>query len=161
MAPICRVRLLSDLSGQTVCDREAASLDGRLRAFHSQQYQSLYRGSKKRNTELDKLALPAYLASKKASVVAQDFTDINEEVEQIVVCLPQRCKYNLPDRVIHARKLHHRHFFAVDNDYGHEKYMNTLQNQKYNMVKSLEELGKRAAAVMYEKKQWFCWIKQF
>jgi hypothetical protein len=28
------------------------------------------------------------------------------------------------------------------------------------MVKALEKLGKRAAAVMYEQKQWFSWVKQ-
>ena len=39
MAPICRARLLSDLSGQTVCDKEATSSDGRLCAFHSRQCQ--------------------------------------------------------------------------------------------------------------------------
>ena len=64
------------------------------------------------------------------------------------------------DRVIRARKLHHSHFFAVDNDYGHEKYLDRLQNERYNMVKALEKLGKRAAEVMYEQKQWFGWIKQ-
>jgi hypothetical protein len=43
MAAICRARLLSDLSGQTVCDQEATSVDGRLCAFHSRQCQGMYR----------------------------------------------------------------------------------------------------------------------
>jgi hypothetical protein len=69
-------------------------------------------------------------------------------------------RYQLLDRVIRARKLHHSHFFAIDNDYGHEKYLDKLQSERSNMVKSLEKLGKRAATIMYEQKQWFGWIKQ-
>ena len=37
MVPICCARLLSDLSAQTVCDKEATSADGRLCAFHALQ----------------------------------------------------------------------------------------------------------------------------
>lgn len=42
MAAICRARLLSDLSGQTLCDKEATSVDGRLCAFHSRQCQGMW-----------------------------------------------------------------------------------------------------------------------
>ncbi|KAF2126227.1 hypothetical protein P153DRAFT_378428 [Dothidotthia symphoricarpi CBS 119687] len=162
MASICRARLLSDLSGKTACDKEATSSDGRLCAFHSRQCQALYRGYKKRNAELDSLseAPPLYLSSKKTSVVTYDFTDISEEttLRQIHDYLFR--KYNLLDRVIRARSLHHSHFFAIDNDYGHAKYLDRLQNERHVMVKALEKLGKRAAAVMYEQKQWFDWVKK-
>jgi hypothetical protein len=69
-------------------------------------------------------------------------------------------RYNLLDRVIRARKLHHSHFFAIDNDYGHEKYLDKLQNERYVMIKALEKLGKRAAALMHQQKQWYDWVKQ-
>jgi hypothetical protein len=69
-------------------------------------------------------------------------------------------RYNLLDRVIRARKLHHSHFFAIDNDYGHEKYLDRLQNERHVMVKGLEKLGKRAAALMHQQKQWYAWVKK-
>jgi hypothetical protein len=69
-------------------------------------------------------------------------------------------RYNLLDRVIRARKLHHSHFFAIDNDYGHEKYLDKLQNERYVMTKALEKLGKRAAALMHQQKQWYDWVKK-
>jgi hypothetical protein len=37
MVPTCCARLLSDLSVQTACDKEATSTDGRLCAFHARQ----------------------------------------------------------------------------------------------------------------------------
>jgi hypothetical protein len=101
-----------------------------------------------------------YLASKRTSVVAQDFNDIDDEATLWEVHNYLFRRYNLLDRVIRARKLHHSHFFAIDNDYGHEKYLDRLQNERFNMVKSLERLGRRAAAVMYKQKQWFSWVKQ-
>lgn len=69
-------------------------------------------------------------------------------------------RYNLLDRVIRARKLHHSHFFAIDNDYGHEKYLDRLQNERHVMVKGLEKLGKRAAVLMHQQKQWYGWVKR-
>jgi hypothetical protein len=68
-------------------------------------------------------------------------------------------KYQLLNRVIRARKLHHSHFFAIDNDYGHAKYLDKLQNERLNMVRALERLGRRAAKFMYEQKEWYTWIK--
>jgi hypothetical protein len=56
--------------------------------------------------------------------------------------------------------LHHSHFFAIDNDYGHEKYLDRLQNERYVMVKVLEKLGKQAAALMHQQKQWYDWVKK-
>ncbi|KAH7067817.1 hypothetical protein FB567DRAFT_256347 [Paraphoma chrysanthemicola] len=160
MAPICRARLLSDLSGQTACGKEATSAGGRLCAFHSRQCQALYRGYKKRNAELDTQKPPAYLTSKKVSIAVLDFNDIEEEaaLRQVHDYIFRR--YNLLDRVIRARKLHHSHFYAIDNDYGHEKYLDRLQNERYVMVKGLEKLGKRAAALMHQQKQWYDWVKK-
>ncbi|KAH6625600.1 hypothetical protein C7974DRAFT_434634 [Boeremia exigua] len=162
MAAICRARLLSDLSGQTACDNEATSADGRLCAFHSRQCQALYRGYKKRNAELDALSdePPSYFVGKKGSVVSHDYADVDDEAALKTLHDHLFKTYQLLDRVIRARKLHHSHFFAIDNDYGHQKYLDKLLNDKQNMVKALEKLGKRAATVMYEKKQWFDWIKQ-
>ncbi|KAJ4983302.1 hypothetical protein SVAN01_11183 [Stagonosporopsis vannaccii] len=162
MAPVCRARLLSDLSGQTSCDKEATSADGRLCAFHSRQCQALYRGYKKRNTELDVLydKQPPYFVGNKGSIVSLDYADVDDETTLRVLHDHLFKIYQLLDRVIRARKLHHSHFFAIDNDYGHQKYLDRLLNDKQNMAKALEKLGKRAATVMYEQKQWFAWVKE-
>jgi hypothetical protein len=121
----------------------------------------LYRGYKKRNAELDSLPSnqPSYFEGKKGSIVSHDYSDINDEVtlKQLHDYLFKT--FQLLDRVVRARKLHHSHFFAIDNDYGHQKYLDKLLNDKQKMTKALERLGKRAATVMYEQKQWFDWVK--
>ncbi|KAF2995552.1 hypothetical protein E8E13_003449 [Curvularia kusanoi] len=162
MAAICRARLLSDLSGQTSCDKEATSADGRLCAYHSRQCQALYRGYKKRNAELDVLSEnpPPYFKEKKGSIVSQEYADIADEALLKTLHYYLFKTYQLLDRVIRARKLHHSHFFAIDNDYGHQKYLDKLLNDKQNMSKALDKIGKRAATVMYEQKQWFDWVKE-
>jgi hypothetical protein len=104
--------------------------------------------------------LPTYLASKKVSVAVHDFADVEDEASLREFHNYLFKKYNLLDRVIRARKLHHSHFFAIDNDYGHEKYLDKLQNERYVMTKALEKLGKRAAALMHQQKQWYDWVKK-
>jgi hypothetical protein len=102
---------------------------------------------------------PSYFIGKKGSIVSHDYADINDEATLKHLYDYLFKTYQLLDRVIRARKLHHSHFFAIDNDYGHQKYLDKLLNDKQNMTKALEKLGKRAAAVMYEQKQWFDWVK--
>jgi len=161
MDGICRARLLSDLSGQTPCDKEAGSLDGRLCAFHSRQCQAMYRGYKKRNAELDHLSenAPAYLKSTKTSLVVQEFSNIEDRaVLQELYDYIFR-KYVLLEKVIKARKLHHSHFYAIDMDYGHEKYLTKLQSEKHVLARALERLAKRGADVVYKEKEWLAWAK--
>lgn len=83
------------------------------------------------------------------SVAVHDFEDVNDEATLREIHDYVFKRYNLLDRVIRARKLHHSHFFAIDNDYGHEKYLDKLQNERHVMTKALEKLGKRAAALMH------------
>jgi CTP:phosphocholine cytidylyltransferase-like protein len=104
--------------------------------------------------------LPLYLAGKKTSVAVQDFADINDEATLKEVHDHLFKSYQLLDRVIRARKLHHSHFFAIDNDYGHQKYLDKLQSDRQTMLKAIGKLGKRAAVIMYEQKQWFNWVKE-
>lgn len=101
-----------------------------------------------------------YFASKKGSVASQDFADIDDEATLKTVHDHLFKHFQLLDRVIRARKLHHSHFFAIDNDYGHQKYLDKLLNDKQTMTKALEKLAKRTATVMYEQKQWFDWVKE-
>lgn len=93
-------------------------------------------------------------------MASHDFADVDDEATLKTVHDHLFKTYQLLDRVIRARKLHHSHFFAIDNDYGHQKYLDKLQSDRQTMIKALEKLGKRAATVMYEQKQWFDWVKQ-
>ncbi|KAF2112566.1 hypothetical protein BDV96DRAFT_601966 [Lophiotrema nucula] len=75
-------------------------------------------------------APPPYLHESKTSLVVQQFSDIKDEATLREVHEYLFRKHNLIDRVIRARKLHHSHFFA-NNEYGHEKYLNKLQNDRH------------------------------
>jgi hypothetical protein len=104
--------------------------------------------------------LPAYFSSRKVSIAVHDLADVEDEATLRSIHDYVFKKYNLLDRVIRARKLHHSHFFAIDNDYGHEKYLDRLQNERYVMTKVLEKLGRQAAALMHQQKQWYDWVKK-
>jgi hypothetical protein len=125
-------------------------------------YKALYRGYKKRGVELEKLSatLPPYLATTRTSLVVQDFKDVKDEATLRELHEYLFRKHNLIEKVIRGRKIHHSHFFAIDNDYGHEKYLNQLQNEKHVMARALEKLGQRGATVMYQQQKWFDWVKQ-
>ncbi|KAF9737169.1 hypothetical protein PMIN06_012378 [Paraphaeosphaeria minitans] len=158
---ICRARLLSDLSAQTPCDKESTPSGGRLCAFHARQCQAMYRGYKKRNEELDRTAenQPPYLANNKTSIVVQEFRDVEDEATLQGLHEYLFNKYVILEKVIKARKLHHSHFYAVDMDYGHEKYLTKLLNDKHIVARALERLGKRGAEVVHQKKEWLGWVK--
>lgn len=158
---ICKARLLTDSSAQTPCDQEATSLNGRFCAFHSRQCQAMYRGYKKRNEELDELAQnqPPYLAKSKTSIVVQEFQDVEDEATLQVLHEHLYTKYVLLDKTIKARKLHHSHFYAIDMDYGHEKFLTKLLNDKHIAARALERLGKRGAEIVHQKKEWLGWVR--
>jgi hypothetical protein len=111
----------------------------------------------KRNAEIAE-ELPSYIANTKGSIATYDYADMDQEptLKEIHTYVFRR--YNLLDRVIRARKLHHSHFYAIDNDYGHAKYLGTLQNERHTLVKALGELRRRAAAISGEQKQWYEWV---
>lgn len=95
--------------------------------------------------------MPPYLATTKTSIVVQDFKDVEDETTLRELHEYLFRKHNLLEKVIRARKLHHSHFFAIDNDYGHEKYLNQLQNEKHVMARALEKLGQRGTTLMYQQ----------
>ncbi|OCK76507.1 hypothetical protein K432DRAFT_335574 [Lepidopterella palustris CBS 459.81] len=159
---LCKARQLTDLTGQTPCDKPATSLNGRLCSYHSRRCQALYRGYKRRNAQLDDLSksMPPYLANTKVALVNQTFKDVDSEstLQELHGYLFK--KHTLLEAVIRGRKLHHSHFFAVDNDYGHEKFLAQLQKEKYTTARALEKLGRRLADVLYQQQKWFTWIRQ-
>lgn len=44
-------------------------------------------------------------------------------------------------------------------DYGHQHYLDILQNQKYIVVRALERLERRTAEVLYKQQKWFKWVR--
>lgn len=68
-------------------------------------------------------------------------------------------KYALLERVIRARKLHHSRFYAMSMDYGHQKYLDKLQSDRDIVLRALERLERRTAAVLYEKQKWYGWVR--
>ncbi|KAF2498113.1 hypothetical protein BU16DRAFT_525675 [Lophium mytilinum] len=162
MSPQCRALELSDPTAKTPCDKPATSTDGRLCSFHARQCHALYKGYKRRNAQLDSLTnlMPSYLASTKTALVNQNFEDVSEEktLRELHAYLFKR--QNILSSVIRGRKLHHSHFFAVDMDYGHEKYLAQLQKEKHTIARALERLGRRTADILYAQRSWFPWVRQ-
>jgi len=122
----------------------------------------LYLGYKKRNAHLDKLEEnpPPYLAESKIALVNNTFSDVH--TEQLCHELHDHLflRFQLLNRVIGARKLHNSRFYASDNDYGHEQYVNQLQGQKNAVVKALERLERRTSEVLYKSQKWYTWVRQ-
>lgn len=61
--------------------------------------------------------------------------------------------------MIGARKLHHSRFFSASIDYGHQHYIDNLQNQRLITVRALESLEKRTAEVLFLQQEWFQWAR--
>jgi hypothetical protein len=122
----------------------------------------LYRGYKLRNAKLDRLTEnpPKYLAESKVQLSNQTFQDVStqETIKEIHDHL--FLKYQLLERVIRARKLHHSRFFSQNMDYGHAKFLDSLQGQRNATLKALERLEKRTAEVLYKKQKWFTWVRE-
>lgn len=117
---------------------------------------------KRRNAELDALSAspPAYLANSSKKLANEDFAELSDqkELEEIHAYLSKR--HSLLDRVIKARKLHHSHFYALNMDYGHEKFLSSLVTQKLTVLKALSRVVQRTAEVMYQQRKWFEWARQ-
>ena len=68
-------------------------------------------------------------------------------------------RYALLERVIRARKLHHSHFYHLQLDYGHQHYLDNLQNQRFIVLQALGRLERRRGDVLYREQKWFNWIR--
>ncbi|PGH06359.1 hypothetical protein GX51_02369 [Blastomyces parvus] len=141
------------------CEALATSTNGLFCTFHSRQCHGLYMGYKTRNTKLDELRScpPEQLAKRSAKLANDFFDDLGNEstLSEIHDHLLQT--YRLLDRVIKARKLHHSHFYVQAMDYGHQKYLDTLLQQKVTVATALERVTRRIAEVLYKKRKWFRW----
>ncbi|KAK3303235.1 uncharacterized protein B0T15DRAFT_495800 [Chaetomium strumarium] len=116
------------MRGRGRCAAEATAHDGLFCKFHAKQCFGLYMGYKRRNAELDALAAtaPAFLRKSKASLASQTFEQLTSETEVSEVHEYLFKQYVLLGKVIAARKIHHKHFYSLEMDYGHKAYLDKL-----------------------------------
>ncbi|KAL7931850.1 hypothetical protein V8C35DRAFT_308732 [Trichoderma chlorosporum] len=150
------------LSDGSKCTKEATHANGVFCWFHSKQVYGLYKGYKRRNAKLDALESepPAYLKSAKVPLANQTFGDIEDQEALRVIHSHLFDRYVLTGQVIDARRLHHSHFYPLQLDYGHQAYLDKLSSNRHIILRSLERLEKRTADVLYQKEQWFAWVRQ-
>ncbi|KAK0637426.1 hypothetical protein B0T17DRAFT_588285 [Bombardia bombarda] len=160
--PQCHALNLSDAQP---CTAHATAYNKLFCSFHAKQCFGLYMGYKRRNLELDALTAsePAFLkasAAKKTALVSQTFAEVSSESELHELHDHLFRHYVLLGKVISARKLHHKHFFSLEMDYGHKAYLDRLISTRQSVLKALENLERRTAEVLYEKEKWYGWVRQ-
>jgi hypothetical protein len=131
-------------------------------AFHGKQCFGLYIGYKKRNAELDKLSAggPPFLVQNSSIPPANlSFKNLKNPAELHEIQAHLFKQYVLLGKVIAARQLHHKHFFYLKMDYGHKVYLEKLQARHIGTLRALERIEQRTAGVLYEREQWFKWVK--
>jgi hypothetical protein len=158
MSRKCTALFVSD---EKQCQDPATSLNGLFCNFHSKQCQGLYKGYKRRNAQLDSMraALPTFLAESSIPLANQTFAELEDGTTLTELHDHLFLRYQLLGRVIRARQLHHSRFYASNLDYGHQHFLDGLQNEKYIVLRALERLERRTADVLYEKQQWFNWVR--
>ena len=103
---------------------------------------------------------PKYLLESKIALANQSFIDVDSEELLGELQKHLYLKYQLLDRVIRARKLHHSHFFSLSLDYGHQHFLDVLQSQKNITLRALGRLTRRIGNVKYAKQKWFRWVRE-
>ncbi|KAF2963908.1 hypothetical protein GQX73_g9656 [Xylaria multiplex] len=155
--PLCQALNLSD--GKR-CTNGAVVWDNLFCRFHGKQCHGLYAGYKKRNAQLDGLAekAPQYLKSSETPLANETFERVQDDTALNEIHAHLFNEYVLLGKVIDARKLHHKHFYPLKLDYGHQAYLDTLSNRRHIVLRALEKAVKRIAELLYTKEKWFQWI---
>ncbi|KAH7142034.1 hypothetical protein EDB81DRAFT_948268 [Dactylonectria macrodidyma] len=155
----CQALQLSD--GER-CTNEATNANLLFCKFHAKQVYGLYKGYKRRNARLDAIddEAPSLLKNSEIPLANETFEKIEdvEVLREIHVYLFD--KYVLIGKVIDARKLHHKHFYSLNIDYGHQSYLDKLSSQRHIILLALGRLEKHTAQVLYQKEQWFSWVRK-
>ncbi|KAI0145127.1 hypothetical protein GGR57DRAFT_507291 [Xylariaceae sp. FL1272] len=157
--PSCQALNLSD---GLKCTESAVVWDDLFCKFHGKQCYGLYAGYKKRNAQLDALAehAPQFLVSKGTPLANEDFEDVDDVTTLNQIHSHLFREYVLLGQVVDARKLHHKHFFPLQLDYGHQAYLDTLSNRRHIVLRALEKVTKRTVELLYAKEKWFEWIDE-
>lgn len=103
---------------------------------------------------------PPFLKGSETPLANENFSSLDEEKTLREVHSYLFDKYVLIGKVIDARKLHHKHFYSLEMDYGHQAYLDKLSSQRYTILQALERLEKRTAEVLYQKQLWFTWVRK-
>ena len=146
MSRTCTALFVSD---EKHCEDPATSQNGLFCKFHSRQCQGLYKGYKRRNVQLDSIRAtpPVYLAENAIPLANQTFTKVEDEPTLKELHDHLFLRYQLLGRVIRARQLHHSQVYASNLDYGHQHFLDGLQNEKHIVLRALERLERRTAEV--------------
>ncbi|KAK9794158.1 putative Mfs allantoate protein [Seiridium cardinale] len=151
-----------NLSDSQPCTEPATSTSGLFCQLHQKQAMGLYLGYKRRNAKLDNLPdkAPVYLKEAKVPLGNDGFETITEVkvLQEVHDHLFE--EYVLLGKVVDARKLHHKHFYPLQMDYGHQAYLDKLSSRRNIVLRALERLDKRTAEVLYEQEKWFTWVRQ-
>ncbi|KAH6603838.1 mfs allantoate [Trichoderma cornu-damae] len=155
----CQALNITDASK---CKNEATHANGVFCWFHSKQVFGLYKGYKRRSADLDAqdAKAPPYLKNTKVPLANQTFEDVGDVETLRAAHAYLLDRYILIGQVIDARKLHHTHFYSLQYDYGHQAYIDKLSSQRHTVLRSLETLERRTADVLYQKEQWFAWVRK-
>ncbi|KAK7745831.1 hypothetical protein SLS53_002548 [Cytospora paraplurivora] len=151
-----------NLSDSERCIAQATAYNELFCKFHARQCFGLYVGYKRRNARLDALddEAPAFLRGQSGVPIANvSFKNIKDPSELHEIQAHLFKQYVLLDKVIAARQLHHTHFFSLEMDYGHKLYLEKLQARRVSTLRALERVEQRTAAVLYEREQWFKWVR--
>ncbi|RMJ18640.1 hypothetical protein CDV36_001764 [Fusarium kuroshium] len=142
--------------------KEATHANGLFCGFHSKQVFALYKGYKRRNALLDTLdnEAPEYLKNAQQPLANDDFEAIDDQKSLREVHSHLFDKYVLLGNVIDARKLHHKHFYSLNVDYSHQAYIDKLISQRHIVLKAMQRAEKRTTQVLYQKEQWFSWVRE-
>ncbi|KAG8162053.1 hypothetical protein KVR01_007818 [Diaporthe batatas] len=157
--PQCQALSLSDSKR---CLAQATAYNNLFCAYHAKLCFGLYMGYKRRNARLDKLGVdgPAFLTNNSSIPPANlSFKNLKDPAELHEIQEHLFDQYVLLGQVIAARQLHHKHFFSLEMDYGHKVYLEKLQARHTGTLRALERIGQRISAVLYEKEQWYKWVK--
>lgn len=103
---------------------------------------------------------PRSLKKPGASLANETFEDIEDEKTLREIHGYLFDKYVLLGKVIDARRLHRKHFYSLNLDYGHQAYIDRLTNRRQNALQALCRVEKRTARVLYQKEQWFSWVRK-
>lgn len=143
------------------CKAVATTWENLFCRFHGKQCHGLYIGYKRRNAKLDALSenLPPYLRDSQVSLANETF-DVDDEATLREIHSHLYQEYVLLGKVIDAIKLHHKHFYPLQMDYGHQAYLDTLSNRRHIVLRALEKLETRTAQILYKKEKWYNWVRE-
>ncbi|KAF4975727.1 hypothetical protein FZEAL_7503 [Fusarium zealandicum] len=155
----CQALQLSDAER---CKNKATHANCLFCGLHSKQVYGLYKGYKRRNARLDAFdeEAPPYLKNTRAPLANDTFESIQDVTVLREIHAHLYRKHMLLGNVIDARKLHHKHFYSLNFDYGHQAYLDRLSSQRHTVLLAMGRLEKRTAKVLYQKEEWFAWVRK-